>query len=457
MAVGVHEVTVDGADISCLVDTVSIVHGRDDPGSQPEASSCTVTFTATPADPIPPVVEIGGVLIVTTTTPGKVSTRFVGRMTDLSLGWEDAGEGTPDNGVGQLIAVGTLAELGRRVVGDEPWPVELDGARVARVMAAAGVELDPLYSDPGTVALLARDVDATPALDVARAAAVDSTGVVWQTREGAVRYADAEHRRGIPSTLTLDSCDLLVTPAWRRNIEGLVNEVSIGYGPTPEEGEQPRYVATAPASVSRWGRYGYSTATALAELDDAEAMGNLLLGRNSSPVWVMAALPVDVAGLDGARYEAMLDLDVHGLVTLTGLPLIGTAPTSANLWVEGWHETLAYGVHEVELTVSGYCRTVPPPRWDDANPATTWDTLGTDLTWDGAACFGPPVNTGRWNDQPATLRWDTVDPAETWDGYGAGVAVVDGGTTPTDPTTGTLDGGTPPGRPDTDTTDGGRP
>jgi hypothetical protein len=361
-----------GVDISCLVDTVTVNHGRDDSGSQPEASSASVDFTATPNDPLPAVVEIGGVITVTTTTPTVTSVRFSGRITDLALGWDDAGEDTPDNGVGKLTAVGILAELGRRVIGDVPWPQELDGARVSRVMSAAGITLDPAYSDPGTVQIIARDVDSQPALGVAQDAAASGGGIVWSTKAGEIRYADSMHRKGIQPALSLDSCDILITPTWRRTLEGLVNEVSIGYGAAPDGGEQPRYTATEPTSQGKFGRYGYSVTTALAALADAQAMGQLLLVRNSTPVWVMAALPVDVPSLTAAEYDALLGLEMHSLVTLTGLPAISSAPTTANLWVEGWKETLEYGRHDIELVVSGYCRTVPPPRWDDVDPAWIW-------------------------------------------------------------------------------------
>lgn len=417
VAIGEHVVTVAGVDVSCLVDSVTISHGRDDSGSQPEASSATLELSTNAQDLLPAGVEISAPVLITTSTGTVTLERFAGRLTDITLGWEEAGEATPDAGVGQLVAVGTLAELGRRVVGDIPFPKELDGARVARVMAAAGVTLNPAFSDPGTVDLLPRDIDATAALDAAHDAAVDGSGVLWQTRAGEIRYADADHRRGSPASLTLDACDVLVTPSWRRTIEGLVNEVSIGYGVAPEGGEQPRYVATSPESVTRYGRYGYSAGTALATLADAQEMGNLLLARNGSPVWVMAALPVDVAGLSDEDYEALLSLELHSLVALTGLPAIGSAPTAANLWVEGWKETLTFGGHELELVVSGYCRTVPPPRWDDVDPTWLWNAIPPTLTWDAIACLGPPINIGRWNDQPATLRWDQLDPTVTWDTY----------------------------------------
>ena len=370
---GLHAVLVGSADISCLVDSVSISHGRDDPGSQPEASSATISLSVDAPDLLPGVVDVGALVAVTSQTAGGTYERFSGRVTDLALGWDEAGADTPDNGVGQIVAVGILAELGRRVVGDTPFPQELDGARVARVMAAAGITLDPLFSDPGTVQLLPRDVDAQQALDVAHSAAVSATGVLWQTRAGLVRYADSDHRRGATAALTLDACDVLVSPTWRRTLEGLVNSVSIGYGPEPVEGDASRYVASNAESIAKWGTYAYSTTTELAALSDAQAQGELLLVRNSSPVWVMAALPVDVAGLDAAQYEALLGLDMHSLVTLTGLPGLGTAPTSAHLWVEGWREELAWGTHELELVVSGYCRTVPPPRWDDVASSWQWD------------------------------------------------------------------------------------
>lgn len=405
-----------GVDISCLVDSVSIHHGRDDSESQPEASSATVDLTSDPVMAMPPEVDVGAVMVVTTHSNDATSQRFTGRLTDMALGWDDAGADTPDAGVGQLIAVGPLADLGRRVVGAAPFPQELDGARVSRVLTAAGVTLDPTYSDPGTVQILARDIDSQPALDVARDAAVNASGVLWQTRTGELRYADADHRRGTAVTLTLDACDILVTPTWRRTIEGLVNEVSVGYGVAPEGEEQPRFTEASAPSQAKWGHYSYTATTVLAALADAQAIGRLLLARNSSPVWVMAALPVDTPGLSEADYGALLALDMHSLVILTGLPAIGTAPTSATLWVEGWKETLAYGVHEIELVVSGYCRTAPPPRWDDLSPSQTWDSLPP-ITWDEAACLGPPSNLGRWNDQPASLRWDQVAPAKTWNTY----------------------------------------
>jgi len=390
-------------------------HGRQDTDSQPAASSCTLDISFDSGEtPVPGALDVGASITVTTELAGHTYTRFHGAISDISQGWVEAGPDTPDAVVAQVIATGPLASLGRRVVGDVPWPQQLDGARVAAIMAAAGVTLDPAYSDPGTVQVIPTDVDSQPALDLAQGVGSDSGGMLWETVAGEIRYADAEHRRGTAPALELDACDGLVTPTWRRTTEGTVNAVSIGYGVAPEGGEAPRYVAQRDDSITKWGEYGLSSTTQLAAAADAQALGSLLLTQNHDPVWVMSALPVDIKSLSDADTATLLELDIHGLISLTGMPAVGGVPTSAALWVEGWTESLTWATHDLELVVSGYCRTSPPPRWNDVNPASTWDSMGTQ-TWDDVSCLGPLVNLGRWDDTPASTRWNLVPAGITWD------------------------------------------
>jgi hypothetical protein len=368
---------------------------------------------------MPAMVDIGAWIIIDTHLGGTAYRRFTGRVTDLSIGWDDAGPNTPDAGIGQIVAVSTLADYTRRVIGDEPFPQELDGARVARVFALAGLTLDPAHSDPGTVEIVPRDIDRRAALEVATDTANSAGGLIWETRAGDIRYADAEHRRNAPVDMELDACDILVTPSWVRNISGLVNQISMVYGVKPEapaEGEsteRPSLYAEAPDSVTRFGIYEYSVTTELATLEDAQETAYLILAQNSYPVWMLAALPIDVGGMSLADSQALLALDMHGLLRVTGLPSTGPTPNAIAAWVEGWTERLAWGVHEIELTVSDYCRTSPPPRWDDVAPTVLWDQAPGN--WNQAACFGPPPSLGRWNDVPASDRWDTISPVLQWD------------------------------------------
>lgn len=423
MTVGTHRARVSNPgvgviDISCWVDEVSIVHGRSDPDGQPDASACTLTLVDDDGT-MPSVLEIGRFLFVETnlnppTDDPVWRTRFVGRISDYDLGWEEAGEATPDTPIGQVIAVGPLEGMGRRSVGSVVMPAENDGARVARIMAAAGYGA-PATIDPGTVGLIARDVNVTDALSLAQSVAADARGVLWEDKAGTIGYADAEHRRAAPVALALDVCDVLTTPTWRKTTAGLINEVAIGYGVPAAGADQPRYTATDADSVARYGRYGFESTTQLAALADATALGQLLLVRNKTPPWNMAALPIDVAGLDAADTATLLELDMHSLIQLTGMPAVVDVPTTANLWVEGWAETLAYGRHDLVLNVSGFCRTAPAPRWDDVPAAYTWNTIDAAMTWDSATCLGPITSEGRWVDVPATTKWNQVPIGVTWD------------------------------------------
>lgn len=417
--IGVHKATMvppaGGAavDVSCWVDAIEIRHGRSETTAQPEAASATLDVDM--GTPLPVgLLDVGSRVTVTTDIGGgHVLTRFVGEVTDIALGWDDAGEQTPRSGIGQVVAVGGLGDLGRVVVGDVPWPQELDGARVQRVLVLAGYPWNPVKDDPGTCQILARDIDSQDALSVIYDAADSAGGVLWHERNGTVHYADADHRRGIASVLTLDACDVLVTPAWARSVQGLINKVTVSYGVAPAGGEQPTTSGDNVVSIGRYGTYAYSVSSTLAALADAQRMVSLLTARNAYPVWLMTALPVAVADLDDAETLALLSLEVNDLMTLTGLPTVGDTPTTAALWVEGWTERLAWDEHEIELTVSGFCRTVPAPSWDAVSPSWTWDTMGA-LTWDAAICIGPPLQLGRWADVAASERWDLVPVAVTW-------------------------------------------
>lgn len=424
--IGTHEVFVypdrdaptgTPVDIACLLDSVSIRYGRTDTANQPDPASATLDVTIGPGAPLPAIVDIGAWIIIDTVLAGTRYRRFTGRVTDLAIGWDDAGKGTPDAGVGQIIAVSVLADYTRRVVGDEPFPQELDGSRVARVFALAGLTLNPATSDPGTVEIIPRDIDRRAALEVATDTANSAGGLIWETRTGDIRYADSEHRRNAPLALDLDACDILVTPTWLRNISGLVNQISMGYGVKPEapaEGESteaPRLYAEAPESVTRFGRYEYSVTTELARLEDAQEAAWLILAQNSYPIWMLQALPVDMAGLSQAETATLLTAELHTLIRVTGIPSTGVTPTSAYAWVEGYTERLAWGIHEIELVVSDYCRTAPPPRWNDVTADVLWDTARGN--WNAAACFGPIPSLGRWDDMPANTRWDDY-PAK-WD------------------------------------------
>ena len=77
------------------------------------------------------MLDVGATITVTTTLDGGAHTRFVGAVTDISQGWDEAGDDTPDMAVGQVVRHQQDGRSGQaHVVGDEPWAQQLDGERV---------------------------------------------------------------------------------------------------------------------------------------------------------------------------------------------------------------------------------------------------------------------------------------------------------------------------------------
>lgn len=367
-------------DVTCLVDTLTIQHGRNGTASQPEASALTVDLSLdTAEDGLPRGLDIGAVLTVFLYTPGHAPfTRFTGPITDFAYGWDDRGEDTPASLVAQVIATGPLAELGRRVL-PGPWGAfeELDGARVALILSQAPVPVGS--TDPGTVLLVPLTFPTATMGELAYPAATSGRGVIWQDRDGLIHYADADHRRSTPLALTLDSCDLLVTPQWLRNTEGLANSVTVTYGPTG--GDRPVYADENTASQSRYGFNDYAVDTQLSRAIDAEVYGDFVLSRNADPAWQLDRLPIATADLDSPTTLTVLALEIHSLIQVL-LPPAGEAPTAAAVFVEGWEETISAGVWEFVLSVSDVSRSVPGTNWDEVDPALRWDDVDPALTWD---------------------------------------------------------------------------
>lgn len=396
-------------DVSCQCETASIVHGRADPTGQPEASVATLAMI----DPVPEGVDIGTPLTVVASLAGVDYPRFSGTVTDIGIEWESVDLSRPT-----IRAAGPLSPMGRREIGDVPWPQELDGARVSRIVAAANAPTDALRTDPGTVAILARDVDKQAALGLGQKVADDAGGTLWESKDGFVLYADTEHRRAAPVAAALDPCFMPLTVTWLKDMEGLVNSIRIAYGPVPAEGEnQPEYFASDPVSIAAYGTFDGSLSTSLAAVGDATQRANGVLLKQKSPAWVLSgvAIALELEQVGEEMTVDLLELEMHDLISVTGLPA-GSPYTAANLWVEGWAEEIAPDSWLLSLVTSDYCRSAAELRWEDVPPEYQWDTF-PDVAWDETSCIQPPLPAGSWDDIPATLRWDQIDAAVEWDNW----------------------------------------
>lgn len=139
-------ISIAGRDITGFtIAGMRLTMGRTDPDSQPESSTASIDLVGetdrlawiVPRQVVTVEAQVSGVPYRGPVWTGTVSdvTRTLRKRTG---GWYTTV---------QVTAVGPVAKLARSIVGDTPWPQELDGERVDRVLTAAGFPSPPA-TDP---------------------------------------------------------------------------------------------------------------------------------------------------------------------------------------------------------------------------------------------------------------------------------------------------------------------
>jgi hypothetical protein len=411
------EVAGQALDPCDVLHTVTVDHGRSEWGADPEPSAATITVLASMLPPW----SAGDTIHLA----GPAGPVFTGRITDRAL--------EHDQGLAMVTATatGALASLGRRVIGDVPWPVEPAQVRAARILALAADGGPWRIQEPGgEPQVTARDVDAQPALRLLTEIAASTGGTLFDTPTGEVVYQplparqtplypfqwldfapDLRWRDVAPDlrwrdlgvspaarpTLDIPACLIGWQPAWSSTAAAIINTARVVYGPPPpDEGtDRPVQVATDERSIARHGRRDLRIDTQLQDAADAADRARRIITTQARDRWQMPEAVVLLRDASGPQRTALLGLRCGDRVRLHGIPAPSPAG-SGGTWeglVEGWRleqATEEGGVVAVmTLRLSDPLLSLAVQRWRDAPPALRWRGMGTrkwrDLeTWEAA-------------------------------------------------------------------------
>lgn len=391
-------------------EAITVLHGRGAADDGPSASSATLTLLTSSM----PTWSVGDSLTIDADT-GRM---FTGVIADRSI---PEHINTVERGMCarvELDAAGAVAALGRRPVGDEPWPQETATARATRVLDLAGVPYIVDTSAATSVEVVPQDIDARTALDVLSELAADTAAAVVDTPDGYVLYQPLEARSrpifytrwqdfdptqtwaDFPPADTWADFDVispaaeqpLVLPAdavgfepeWRSTAAAIVNSVRLGYGVPPEGSDPDRVSAQDDASIARYGQRHFGKDTQLARLTDAQAMASRVMSTRAWERWALGSVDVYADALDDPTQAALAALRCGDWVQVDDLPL----PAPAASWVgicEGW----AYREWVIgdtrhgawTLSLSDPLFSLAVPTWADYPPAFMWSDHSPLLTW----------------------------------------------------------------------------
>jgi len=396
-------VVIGGRDYTGqTVGRMSVRRGRKDVDAAPSAGQAQVTLRDVDGGPLQ--VRVGQEIALFVQDSSGADVQVFGGVV------EEVGLSTVSTGAGEAVAVwqvsanGPLARLNRRTVLFDGRPQEDDGDRVSAAVSAglarqwqelgSGLSwsdvaasttwgnFDPGFDasliDPGVYQLAAlgsADGGYNP-LTVANDAAFSARGVLYETRDGFVSYADANRRvtNGTAVAMEIPTTSLSQSGlGFRQILTSLVNKATVTF-------PSGAYTATDAESVSTYGLWQTEFDTQLADASAGSAVAEEWVLDRSAPAFEIDEVRLLLNNLGTAALDAMLEVEPNDPVELTGMP--SNMPFDRMF---GFVEEVAFSVNqftaEVTLTVSDAALSSGATRWNAVGTAVTWASVGTALVW----------------------------------------------------------------------------
>ena len=399
-------VVIGGRDYTGdTVGRVSAQRGRRDVDSAASAASAQVTLRD--ADGKGFEVRVGEPLELWLDDSSGTSVQvFGGQVQELSLSTVAIGGGDALV-VWQVSASGPFARLNRRSVLAGGRPAENDGERVAAAISAGlGVAweeysasqtwaqvngattwqtLDPGFDATlidagvyGLAALGSADAGYGP-LSVAQDAAFSARGVLYETRDGFIGYADANRRQtaGAGTALEIPTSTLSQSGlGFRQILTSLVNRATVAYS-------GGAVTVSDDDSVREYGVWQTELTTQLATLASGSAVAAEIVNDRASPAFEVDEVQVQMVRAGDGLRDALLEVEPNDYVRITGMP--GGLPTDDLL---GFVESVGWSSDEfttlLTLGVSDAVLSIGAVRWSAVGTAVTWASIGTAVKWPDA-------------------------------------------------------------------------
>jgi len=215
----IHKVTIAGVEYTNeILSGGTITAGRVDIFDQTQPSYCNLELVNL-SGTSPTVNLLDSVVIETKNTAGTFVKLFTGEVSSVSNTLSGAGAGGTFANVLQIQAQGALGQLVKRFAGSVSYPIELDGARITRILQetlyTAWEDLSTTYKwtdvavtdtwatygvqgidtiDAGRYTVLARSASSENAFDLVNTTSDSGLGYMYETTAGNIGYADAERR-----------------------------------------------------------------------------------------------------------------------------------------------------------------------------------------------------------------------------------------------------------------------
>jgi hypothetical protein len=405
----VWKLTVAGTDYTNIaISDISHQAGRTDIYQQPNPSYIQVSFVALSGQTLPFDINDSFSLQVKNTAGSYVNI-FGGDITDITVSVQKTGAISTVVEY-SVLAMGSLVKLAKELYSGTISQDE-DGNQIYDLLSSVllGTWNDvpaastwATYSATETWAnalnLGLGEID-TPGLYTMenRAASVDTIyniasiiansafGYLYETNNGDIGYADADHRQNY--LLTNGYVDLDANHALGQGLSTITrsgdirNDVYINYG--NNFGSQK--TATSATSIATYGYKAESIQSVLHSAVDAQAVADRYIAQRAfpQPAFQSITFPITNPEIDNSDRDNLLGVFMGQPLNIQNLPAQISSGEFEG-YVEGWSWSTRFNELFLTINLSPVAYSQVAMRWNTTPIGEAWNTLSATLTWEYA-------------------------------------------------------------------------
>ena len=238
---------------------------------------------------------------------------------------------------------------------------------------------------PGLYTMENRAADVDTIYNIASIIANSAFGYLYETNNGDIGYADADHRQNY--LLTNGYVDLDARHALSQGLSTITrsgdirNDVYINYG--NNFGSQE--TATSASSIAIYGYKAESIQSVLHSAVDAQAVADRYIAQRAFPQAAFQSItfPITNPEIDNSDRDNLLGVFMGQPLNIQNLP---TQISSGEFegYVEGWSWSTRFNELFLTINLSPVAYSQVAMRWNTTPITEAWNTLSNTLTWEYA-------------------------------------------------------------------------
>lgn len=405
----VWKLTIDGVDYTNFVlANLTINSGRTNIYEQAQAGYCSIQLINIDQTQIQFTINNSVSIQIKDSTNTFVPI-FGGTIVDLGIEVADVGNVGYTQHI-NIVALGALSRLPKALT-NGVLPKEFDGdqiydilsdlllnnwSEVAPSVTWAGYDPTVTWATaenvglgeidrPGQYELAARTSNRVDVYSLVAALASSGMGYIYEDANGAISYADADHRRD--NLLLNGYTDVSANNALAQGISiqtragDVRNAVTVKYDATSSSEKN----AEDATSISIYGRLAQIMQTTLHNASDAQSQANFYLALRANPFAMMQSISYELTNpeLDDTDRDSLININMGLPLRISDLPLNMNSGTYAG-FVEGWTFTAKYNQLAVTALLSPLAFSIQAMSWDDVPITEHWNTITPTLEWQNA-------------------------------------------------------------------------